>query len=203
MTKLSTLVIALCLLTLSPVVAQTTISKEERASAVKHLKETQSALMKELKGLSEAQLNYKSTEEAWSIAECVEHLAISETNIFGIVQMTLKEDPDPSRRSEVKFDDAGIVGLIVDRSTKVKTRKPFEPTGKFGSYDGSVDEFKAKRKDNMKYVKSTQDDLRNRYFEFPFGVVDSYQVIRFMAGHTTRHTSQIKEIKESQGYPAS
>ncbi|MEP5612866.1 MAG: DinB family protein [Cyclobacteriaceae bacterium] len=183
--------------------AQTTLSKEERSKAIEHLKNTNAELLKTVKGLSEEQLNYKPTEDSWSVANCVEHLAISENNIFGIVQMTLQSDPDPSLRSEVKMSDDQVIGLIQSREQKVKTRTEFEPTNKYGGYDGSLAEFKTKRKENMKYVKSSQDDLRNRYFDFPFGKVDAYQVIIFMSGHTKRHTDQIKEVMASAGYPGS
>ena len=116
--------------------AQTTLTDEERSKAMEHLKKTNTELLKTVKGLSEEQLNYKPTEDAWSIANCIEHIAISENNIFGIVEMTLKNDPDPSLRSEVKMSDDQVLGLIESREQKVKTRPEFEPTGKFGDYKG-------------------------------------------------------------------
>ena len=183
--------------------AQNGITKIERQKAVDHLKSSQTDLMKTVKGLSEDQLNFKSSEESWSIAECMEHLAISETALFGLAQQSLKEEADPSKRSELPFSDDQVLALITDRSQKIKTQPPFEPKGNFGSYKGSVDEFKAKRKSNIKYVKSTTDDLRNHYFEFPFGLVDSYQVVLFMSGHSVRHTKQIKEIMAQESFPQS
>ena len=106
-------------------------------------------------------------------------------------------------RSEVKMSDDDVIGLIQNRDQKVKTRPDLVPTNRFGSYDESLTEFKEKRKSNMKYVKSTEDDLRNRYFDFPFGKVDSYQIVLFMSGHTKRHTDQIKEVMASAGFPES
>jgi hypothetical protein len=178
------------------------LSKEERKKAIENLKVSQVELQNQIKGLSEEQLNFKATTEAWSIAECVEHIAIAENNIFGIVQMTLQEEPDPSKRSEVQMTDEQVLGLITSRDQKVKTRKEFEPTNSFRSYVETVSAFNEKRKSNMKYVKSTDDDLRNRYFQFPFGTIDSYQVILFMSGHTQRHIDQIKEVKASDSFPA-
>ena len=115
--------------------------------------------------------------------------------------LTLESETDPSMRDQVAMSDDAVLGLITNREQKVKTRPEFEPSGKFGSYQGTLDEFKAKRKSNMAYVKSTTDDLRNRYFDFPFGKVDSYQVILFMSGHTIRHTDQIKEVMANAGFP--
>ncbi len=183
--------------------AQSTLSDEDRGKALDHLKKTNAELMTAVKGLSEEQLNYKASADAWSIANCVEHIAISEKNIFGILEMTLMSDPDPSLRSEVKMTDDQILGFIEARDQKVKTRAEFEPSGKFGSYKETLAEFKNKRKANLKYVKSSQDDLRNRYFDFPFGKVDAYQIVLFMSGHTRRHTDQIKEVMADAGFPGS
>ena len=183
--------------------AQNSLTKEEKSKALDYMKETQKEVMDAVKGLSSEQLNYKPSEEAWSIAETMEHIAISENKIFGIVHMTLEEDPDPSKRSEVAMSDDQIMQIIESREKKVKTRPEFEPNTQFGGFDGSVAEFSKRRKENMQFVKMTEEDLRNRYFDLPFGTVDAYQVILFMASHSKRHADQIKEIKSSEGFPKS
>jgi len=128
----------LCVLFMSNAFAQMT--KEERSKAVSHLKKTNTELFKTVKGLSEAQLNFKATETSWSIAECVEHITITENSFFG----TLKNEPDASKRSEVSFKDEEALGLIETRDQKITTPKPFEPTNQFGGYEGSLDTFKKK-----------------------------------------------------------
>ena len=179
-----------------------TLSKEDRSKAIDYLKSTQSALQASLKGLSEEQLNFKSTEEAWSIQECVEHITISEKLIFSFAQGSLEGKADPSKREELKMSDEDIFNLITNRSNKVKTRPEFEPNNQFGSYDGSLKTFKKLRKEHINYIKKTQDDLRNHYFEFPFGLADTYQVVIFMAGHSKRHIDQIEEIKKNKDFPS-
>ena len=99
------------------------------------------------------------------------------------------------------MSDDQILGFIIDRTEKIKTQPYLEPTNSFGSYSGSLDEFKTKRKASIKFVKSTEEDLRSHYFEFPLGVVDSYQVIMFMSGHSVYHTNQIKEIMALESFP--
>ncbi len=154
-----------------------------------------------VKGLSEAQLNFKATPESWSIAECVEHLALSENMIFGMAQSGLKDAADPAKRSEVKMSDEAIVGMITDRSSKVKTQEPFEPKNSYGSYKNTLKEFVSKRDEHIAYIKKTNDDLRNHYNQFPFGTVDVYQTILFMSGHTKRHTLQIEEVMADANFP--
>jgi hypothetical protein len=173
----------------------------ERKYATNLLKETKENLLKKVKSLTAEQLNFKADTSRWSIAECVEHIALSENNIFGFAQMALKEPADPSKRAEVKMTDEGIIKMITDRSTKVKTSEPFEPTGKFGSFEATLTEFQTKRDNNINYINNTSDDLRNHYNDFPFGKIDTYQTILFMAAHSKRHTDQIEEILNHPDFP--
>jgi len=177
------------------------LTEAERKYAVDLLQETKNNLNKKVKGLTPEQLNFKADATSWSVAECVEHIAISENDLFGFAQMGLKEPADPSKRSEVKMTDDAIVKMISDRSAKVKTSEAFEPTGKFGSFDATLDEFKTKRDNNINYIKTTSDDLRNHYNDFPFGKIDTYQTILFMAAHSKRHTDQIDEVIKNPNFP--
>ncbi|RTE52085.1 DinB family protein [Arenibacter aquaticus] len=181
----------------------TTLTNAERKFAIDELNKTHDRFTSTLDGLSKEQLNYKVVADSWSIAECAEHLAISENSIFDMLMQSLNTEADPSRRDEVKLPDEQIIAMIVDRSNKVKTSKAFEPSGKYGSFEETVEEFKSKRKEHIEYVKTTQDDLRNRYQQFPFGTIDSYQMVLFMSAHTERHIRQMEEIKEDPGFPKS
>lgn len=182
-------------------VEDSTLTDAERLVAMTEMTSTHDHFFEVLDGLSEAELNFKSSPESWSIAECAEHIAISEGSFFDMIQGTLKTPADPSRRLEVKMTDEQVLAMVVDRSKKVKTQAPFEPTGKFGSYDATIKEFKTKRIDNIRYVAYTKDDLRNHYAEFPFGVLDSYQVLLFMSAHTERHVLQMKEVMADEDFP--
>ena len=182
-------------------VVKSTLTDAEREFAVKELTKSHDHFLNTLEGLNEEQLNYKVTDDSWSIAECAEHIAISENMIFGMMQGTLAQEPDSSKRSEVKVTDEGLIAMIEDRSNKVKTSEPFEPSGKYGNFEETVNEFKTKRKEHIEYVKSTQDDLRNRYQQLPFGTVDAYQILLFMSGHTERHIKQMEEVMDDEDFP--
>lgn len=181
----------------------TSLTNAERTFAINELNKTYDRFTNTLDGLSKEQLNYKVAEDSWSIAECAEHLAISENSIFDVLAQTLNTEADPSKRDEVKMADEQLIAMIEDRSNKVKTSKAFEPSGKYGSFEETVEEFKSKRKEHIEYIKSTQDDLRNRYQQFPFGTIDAYQIVLFMSGHTERHVRQMEEIMEDPGFPKS
>jgi hypothetical protein len=180
---------------------ETTLTDQERKFALDHLNQSKEKFLNAIKGLSKEQLNFKSTPESWSVAECAEHIAISENNIFGAVDGALKSAPDASKRSEIKMSDEEVAKMITDRSHKVKTSEAFVPSGKFGDIEGIKKEFKAKRDAHIAYVKDTKDDLRDRVVTFPFAKMDAYQVIVFMSGHTLRHTAQIEEVKADANFP--
>ncbi len=177
------------------------ITEKEKKEAISYFKETQKALKDEIKGLTENQLKWKPADSVWSVAECVEHIALSEKNIFDMAMGTLKSSADPSKRAQLKFDDEAVKKFITDRSFRVKTREGFIPTGQFGNTEKTFAVFNERREALIKYMKDTKDDLRNHFAEFPFGLLDTYQVLIFLSGHTRRHTLQIIEVKSLPGFP--
>ncbi len=177
------------------------LTDEEREKAVNKLSSTHEFMIKTLDGLSEDQLAYKSTPESWSIAECVEHLTISEHAFADLLKATLAAAPDEALRAAATMEDDQIYAMISSREKKVKTSEAFEPSGKFGSYQATLDALTAKRSEHIDYLKSTEDDFRNHFKEMPFGTIDAYQMVLFMAGHTERHVKQMVEIMEDEGFP--
>ena len=178
------------------------LTDDDRKMAIKHLTETRDHMSKVLKGLTEEQLNFLPEEDTWSIAQCVEHLAISENAFGGLIQKTVASGANPTLKDSLKFKDNQLMGIITDRTNKVKTREPFEPSGKFGSHKATVKSFIDKRNEHIAYIESTEDDLRNRFSnDLPFGTVDGVQLIIFMAGHTERHVKQMEEVMAHKLFP--
>lgn len=177
------------------------LSKKEKKAAISYFKETQTDLMKELQGLSETQLNWKPADSVWSAANCVEHITLSEKNLFDWALSTLKEPANPAKRSELKKDDEAIKKIMTDRSFKVKTMEGFIPSGQFGNTTETLKVFKERRAAVINYLKKTEDDLRNHFATTPMGLMDTYQVFIFLSAHSKRHTLQIAELKAMPGFP--
>ena len=177
------------------------LTEKERNDAVTYLKETQKGVADEIKGLSENQLKWEPADSVWCAAECVEHIALSEKNIFDWAMSTLKENADPSKRSQVKFDDEAVKKMISDRARRVKTREGFIPTGQFGNATQTLAVFNERRDALIKYVKETDDDLRNHFAQSPVGLMHTYQLLLFLAAHSRRHTLQIAELKSNPNFP--
>lgn len=201
MKKITLLIVAITLAGFG--VFKSGITDEERKMAKDHLEQTQGRLVDVVTDLSDDQLSFKSTPQSWSIAECVEHLAIAENMFNGMLQGALKEPSNSAMRDSVSMTDEKLIGFISVRDTKVKTPEPFEPTGKFGSHEETLEAFIAKRKEHIKFVQTTEDDLRNHYGKLPFATIDGLQIILFMSGHTERHVKQMEEVMAHADFPIS
>lgn len=178
------------------------LTKKERKFASDHMKETKTDLQHVIKGLNEEQLNYKASPESWSVKECLYHIAISEKNIWSMLESAMKAPANPEKRSEIKMSDEQLIKTMVDRSFKVKTAESFEPRNTpYKSLDEALNDFKTNRANHIKYIKGTSEDLRNHIAQTPAGWIDCYQLSLFMSAHTNRHTQQINEVKANPGFP--
>ena len=178
------------------------LSSKERKALVNELKDTKKTFLQSVKGLSEAQLNFKASPESWSVKECAYHLALSENNLWETASKTLKDPANPEKRSEIKMNDEQLLKAIKDRSNKVKTGEKFEPvTATYKNLDEALEDFRTKRATLVKFVKTSTDDMRNHVAQMPFGSIDSYQVLLMIAAHTNRHTQQIEEVKSNPNFP--
>jgi hypothetical protein len=195
---------AICLLLLFTVTAYSQLSKPEKKMVAKHLKSTLKVLTQSIKGLNDAQLNFKPAPDKWSIKECVYHLALAETNLWGWSQGLMAAPANPDKRAMIKITDEQLLAGIEDRTNKVKTTENFEPkNAKWASVPDAMNFLKEERKKHIEFMKESSDDFRNHVtLESPLGPLDAYQVILLMSQHTVRHSKQIEEVKASAGYPA-
>lgn len=178
------------------------ISKKEKKSAAKFLKQTRKEVEDAVKGLSEAQLKFKPAADVWSVEECLKHIAMTEQALWGMADAVLKQPATPEKRSEIKWTDEDVIKRIEDRSTKVKTMDPMKPENTpFKSAAEALESFKQNRDKLIDYVKSTDADLRNHVMAMPFGALDGYQFILFISAHSNRHMQQINEVKANPGFP--
>lgn len=178
------------------------LSKKERKFAAEHMKMTKSDLLEAVKGLNESQLDYKPAPDKWSVKECVYHIAISEKNLWAMLEKSMKEPAAPEKRKELKMTDEQVVKRVEDRTNKTKTSAPFEPqsTG-YKTFDEAINDFKLNRTAHIKYMKATSEDLRNHFVQMSFGLLDCYQLCLMISSHTNRHTQQLNEVKADANFP--
>lgn len=183
-------------------VTDSTITKSERKQLVSQYKDTRNELLNTVKGLSETQANFKPSPDKWSVKECLYHIILSEESLWGTLEENMKLPATPEKRSDVVVSDADVIKMVRSREAKYQASENLQPVnGPWKSLDEAVDAFKALRGRHLKYVRNTTEDLRNHLVPTPAGTIDAYQFMLFIAGHSDRHTQQMKEVMSHPDFP--
>lgn len=170
------------------------LTQAEKDKALQYLESTKKDVLEATNGHSPAQWNFKPAPDRWSIAECMEHIAIAEDFIRGnIADGVMKASPAPGRG--IVAIDAAIIENVPARKTKVQAPEPIKPSNQFGSPEGSVKHFVESRAKTEEFLKVTPG-LRDHAADSPTGAKwDGYEFVLLIAAHSERHTNQIKEVK--------
>ena len=177
-------------------------TKEERSYAIDVLKTTQAAIHQSLEGLSDHQLSYTPSAERWSIAACVEHIALVESRLFKGIQLGMEAPANPEKRAEINVSDVDVIKAMRSRKGARLAPAGTEPTGQFGDATGALQAFDTLRDAVINFSQNTQKDLRTHYFDNKiFGTIDIFQALLMLANHSERHRKQIEEIKADAEFP--
>jgi uncharacterized damage-inducible protein DinB len=180
------------------------LTTQERDSATQFLKQTQLEVFAAVKNLSKAQLTFKPAADKWSVEDCVKHIAASETTLWAMVEMSMKQPVDPQKQTETKLSDEGLISAVKDRSHKSKTFAALEPANtSYKTLAEALTSFKENREKLIAYVRDTEEDLRSHVSVLPFGTCDAYQLILLISAHSDRHMQQIEEVKSNANFPKS
>jgi len=198
MKKHSLLVTAL--LVLATTTFAQTLSPADRDRAVQYLEQTRDGVVATTKGLSEAQLKYKSAPDRWSVAETLEHIAVSEDFLLANVKNNVMKAPaGPADRDTAKID-ASVLAVIPDRSRKAQAPPELVPKGRWTPSE-ALDHFLKSRAETIAFLQATPD-LRQHVTDSPFGQkLDAYEWLLFIGAHSERHTKQIVEVKSDANFP--
>jgi len=199
----------LCLLASSafaqaaPQSAAAPLTSQEREAALKQFAATRDNFLKSIAGLSQAQWTFKPAPERWSVAEVAEHITVSESTLLGLVQKQIMTSAAaPEKREQVKGKDEIILEKMPDRSHKAQAPEFLRPTGRWATEAELTKVFEQSRAATMDYIRTTNDDLRDHFFDHPaFGTLDGYQWLLLISAHSARHTAQIEEVKADPNFP--
>jgi len=177
-----------------------TLTQAERDRAIAELTASRQAFLESVAGLSPAQWNFKPDEKSWSVAECAEHITLSEDLLFGFITKAAQGPATPDKKSAVT--DEFVLKAVVDRSHKFQAPEPLQPKHTFATPQEMLDHFKESRERTIAYVRDTQDDLRGHFFDHPvLKTMDDYQWVLLLSAHSQRHTAQLNEVKANPNFP--
>ena len=196
-------IILLALAMLLTPIADQTLSQAERDHAVTELESSRRAFLEATSGLSEAQWNFKAAPDRWSVAECAEHIGVTEGFILNLIaEQALRGPAEPEKRAEVQGKDSSIMVVGVDRSAKFKAPEVVQPTRRWATSGEITKNVLENRTRTIEFVSTTQDDLRDHFMDHPvYKTLDTYQWILLLSAHMRRHTAQILEVKADPNFP--
>ena len=167
--------------------------------------ETRGRLRDRLNGLSAEQEKFRSASGGWSIAEIVEHLAILEERLLGLLTVMvskaenagLKRDAENAHFNPVSLDE------IIERSLKEKYTAPetVKPQGN-ASVQDSLERLRQSRA-SLRALQPRLEatDLTSARYPHPaFGPLDAYQWLVVIGMHEDRHLRQIETLMASPEY---
>lgn len=179
------------------------MSPDERKRAVQYLEDTRQAFLDSTTGLSVAQWNFREADDRWSVADCAEHVAVSEAAVFRIFQQeVVSSSPRPELREAVQGKDELMYGRVPGRTRRVQAPEHLRPTRRWADPAETVRQFLAIRDVAIEFAGTTELDLRSLFAEHPFlKTLDGYQWLLFLAAHSARHTAQMREVQAHADFP--
>ncbi len=176
------------------------VTPAEKDKALQYLETTKKNVLEATKGLSEAQWNFKSAPDRWSVAQVMEHIAASEDYIRGMLKEKIMMAPAGEAGRDAKKTDDAVLAMVPDRTTKAQAPEPLVPTNRFGSPEGSIKHFVETRAATEDFLKASTG-LRDHVADSPIGKLDGYEFVLLIAAHSERHTKQINEVKADPNFP--
>jgi len=177
------------------------LSQEDLEKGVKHLTGTRDAIVEATRNFSAAQWNFKPAPERWSVAECLEHITVTEEFLFKMVSDEMEKPPadSPDTATERMTDDK-VLTFVTDRSQRFQAPEPVRPTGRWATPQETLKEFLTLRARTLDFLKKTAG-LRAHISDTPLGRMDAYQRLLFLSGHSERHFKQMKEVMAEPNFP--
>jgi hypothetical protein len=177
------------------------VEKAERDQLLLHLAESREMLLHLVDNLTGEQRSFRPAEDRWSVADCVEHLAVVENFTLQRIQ-TILQEPPPDQPADTQGKDQVILDRVPVRASRVKGPAQVMPSGRWPDFEELLRQFEAARERTLRFAAVTQADLRSRAFPHPFlGPLDCYQWLLFLAAHCERHSRQVEEVKADPGFP--
>lgn len=159
--------------------------------------------------LSAEQLNWKPSADQWSVAQCFDHLIVTNSGYFPLIQEISAGRYRPSLKERLPLLPR-FFGSVVLSAVQPEAKRKFKATANFqpaSSVIGGdiISKFKAHQEDVVKHMRMTESlDLRKVIITSPvasfmtYSLLDAYKVL---VAHERRHMAQAKRVTQSPGFP--
>ncbi len=186
----------------SPDVLQTIVAESEKNS-----EEAKRLVV----GLSEEQMSWTSAPGSWSIAQCLDHLAVTSEGFNSYFTAALERGRKKwPVASTIPYRPSFLGGLLIKQVVPETTRKfpapkVFRPS-QSPAVPGALEKFLEQQFKFMNYVRESRGlDFNKTRLRSPvtpfmrYSLADAFVVT---VVHTWRHLGQARRMRETPGFPA-
>jgi len=186
---------------------QASLSDQERRQLLDLIAESQETFLGLLAGVSDEQWDFKSDPDRWSIGECAEHIMRSNESLFASAKEALDSEPDPNWFEKTKGKTEFLVRVMPNRNAGgaggATAPQEVRPTGDVSRAE-IVQRFRALYKEIGALALKSEGPVKShtKKHSFPaFGDLNAYDWAIYVPLHTIRHSKQMIEVMETNGYP--
>lgn len=161
-------------------------------------------------GLSDAQMNWKPAPDSWSIAQCLEHLAVTGEKWVPYLTAAITSGRERWPTSAaVPYLPSRIGGWLIrqvvpEAKRKVPAPKVFRPS-EAGTIHDALNRFLQRQEAFLRFVRAADGlDYNKTRLRSPvtplmrYSLADAFVVA---VVHCQRHLAQAKRVKEMPGFP--
>lgn len=181
----------------------------ELQQIVDYIEATRDTLNAKSRLLSQPQLDFRPSPEAWSIGETLDHLHKVESGVTMMLtkcKAAVKADTVPALSDSL---DLRATWTLLDSLPIERVTRPVKSPAAVTPVHGTdktilIENLNASRRRLHETFESLKDyDLSSINFPHPFfGAWNMYNWLLFIGKHERRHLAQIEAVLESDDFPA-
>lgn len=162
------------------------------------------AILGEVRGLSEAQLGFRTAPGRWSIGEILDHLCLAERAMIRSISRLLQQAAGLGRIGEPGSMETPSSRIDLD----LYNRPAGAPESVFPSPDRPLERLLAGLEESRERLQEVTKRAEGRVVgnvtlpHFQLGELNFYQWLAVQGAHEAKHLAQIRRIKSAPAFPA-
>ena len=173
------------------------LSQKERKQAINLIKNCKAEINSCVNHLSHNQLVYKQSAADPSIEDLLISMVANEIKCSEEIRHYMEKPSESENRLKITVTDEQLFSMnnfppMIDKENNPALRNANDALRKFNTL----------RNNQIKYIRTSTEDLRNHVVSTPSGWVDCYQYNLLLADRSRLVAEKINEIKSSPGFPS-
>jgi hypothetical protein len=176
---------------------------------IDELKTISELVEKEFGRMKPRELNWRSSDEEWSIAQCLEHLILINSSYFPLIEKLAREGYRPSRKERLPLLPK-LFGRMILHAVRPRGGRKYKTTDKFKPNRADIDsqivtKFITHQKELLAHIESIRGlDLKNTIITSPvvgFATYSLFDTLKILVSHEKRHLEQAERVMLSENFP--